>query len=483
MEKILLVEDSKSFSAVLCRTIQVEWNLEVIAVFSLEQARKALDEHRGSLSLAIIDLNLPDAPDGEAVDVVLAEGIPGIVFTAQLNDQLRDSILQKGVADYVLKQGAYNISYVVDIVGRMLKNRGIVTLVISADDSKREQIGGWLRVQNLQVLDASGGNEALSMLHNEPRIQAVIVDYGLDDIPSFELISQIRETKSAEELAVIGISDVKDRRVGVHFVKSGANDVLVYPFPPEELHCRVNRSLELIERFYRLKELNEQKNKLMGMAAHDIRGPVSNMSVASRMLRSNKISDEKRDELFEIIDHGSADLMSLLSELLDVSVIESGKLRLNKTAFELDKLILKRVRFYQTAAGQKDIILKTDLREDCLVVGDEGRLAQVIDNLISNAIKYSDCETTVTISLKQQDCDVVVSIEDEGVGIADAEADRLFKAYSHISSTPTGGETSTGLGFAICKSIVNQHGGTIGVKTPREKGSHFFFTLASAQAG
>ncbi|AUM14282.1 hypothetical protein Kalk_18445 [Ketobacter alkanivorans] len=480
MEKILLVEDSKSFSAVLSRTIAVEWNLEVVTAYSLKETRQALQQHRGTLVLAIIDLNLPDAPDGEAVDVVLAEGIPGIVFTAQLNDALRDTILRKGVADYVLKQGAYNIAYVVNIVGRLLKNRQIYTLVVSGDEEKRNQIGRWLRVQNLQVLDAATGSDGLALLKREPRIEVVIVDYGIEDIPSFPLISRIRESYSAEELAIIGISDVNDRNVGVHFVKSGANDVLVYPFPPEEMHCRVNRSLELIEHFYRLKELNEQKNKLMGMAAHDIRGPVGNMSVASRMLRSDKISAEKREELFDIINHASEDLMRLLSELLDVSAIESGKLRLNKTDFDMGELIEKRVRFYQTAAEQKDIVLNTALIDQCEVHGDAGRLAQVIDNLISNAIKYSGRDTAVTISLAREEGRVTVSIEDEGVGIPDVEANKLFDAYSHISSVPTAGESSTGLGLAICKSIIHEHQGVIGLKSPRAQGCHFFFSLSVA---
>lgn len=480
MEKILLVEDSKSFSAVLSRTIEVQWNLQVVTAYNLEQARQALQQYRGQLALAIIDLNLPDAPDGEAVDVVLAEGIPGVVFTAQLNDALRESILKKGVADYVIKQGAYNIAYVVNIVGRLLKNREIYTLVLSGDSDKRNQIGRWLRMQNLQVLDADSGEDGLELLKREPRIKMVIVDYGIKDIPSFSLISRVRSSYEAEELAIIGISDVNDRSVGIHFVKSGANDVLVYPFPPEELHCRVNRSLELIENFHSLKALNEQKNKLMGMAAHDIRGPVGNMTVAGRMLRSDRISAEKRDELFEIIQHAGEDLMRLLSELLDVSTIESGKLRLNRVDFKMDSLIEKRVRFYQTAAEQKDIAIKTNLIPDCTVNGDEGRLGQVIDNLISNAIKYSGRDTTVTISLANDDGNVIVSVEDMGVGIPEAEADKLFNAYSHISSVPTAGESSTGLGLAICKSIVQQHQGVIGLKTPRQQGCHFFFSLPSA---
>jgi len=198
------------------------------------------------------------------------------------------------------------------------------------------------------------------------------------------------------------------------------------------------------------------------------------------MLKSDKLSDKKRDELFDIINNASDDLMRLLNELLDVSAIESGQLRLNTRDFTMARLVETRVSFYQTAAQQKDIEIVTHLSEECQVHGDEGRLGQVIDNLISNAIKYSGRDTQVTITLRKENNLVTLSVEDEGVGIPEDEADRLFNAYSNISSVPTAGESSTGLGLAICKSIVLQHNGTIGLSTPRRKGCHFFFSLPSA---
>lgn len=481
MDKILLVEDSKSFSAILTTAIQQRWHLDVLAAYTLEQAHTLLRAHAGEMGLAIIDLNLPDAPDGAAVDEVLAYRIPGMVFTSQLNDQLRTTILDKGVADYVLKQGAYNIDYVVNMVGRLLKNRQICTLVVSGDADKRNQIGRWLAVQNLQVLDAGNGGDALRILEREKRVQVLIVDFALKDIPSYTLVAKVRERHSADELVIIGISDINERNVAIHFIKSGASDMLVYPFLPEELHCRVNRSLEQIEHFHKLIELNQQKNRLMGMAAHDIRGPVGNIAAACKMLRANTLRPERRDELFRMVEQGSGEVLRLLNDLLDVSAIESGQLKVQPEPMDVRTLLQQRVAFYATAAEQKDIRLQAQLPEAPSVRGDAARLAQVIDNLLSNAIKFSPRGSEVCIRLTVTGPMLTVWVIDQGVGIPPQEADRLFKAFSTISSKPTEGESSTGLGLAICKNIVTQHGGEIGLAESSGKGCSFYFTLPVAQ--
>lgn len=481
MDRILLVEDSKSFAAVITSAIQQCWQLEVVTAFNLQECRECLQDTVQPFALAIVDINLPDAPDGKAVDVALACHIPCIVFTSQLSDALRARILEKGAADYVLKQGAYNIDYVVNMVGRLLKNRGICTLVVSGDEEKRNQVGRWLTMQNLQVLDAGNGTDALQVLAQEKRVQVLIVDFALEDIPSYSLVAKVRETRSADELAIIGIYEIQQPAVAVHFIKSGANDVLVYPFQPEELHCRVNRSLEQIEHFHQLIELNRQKNRLMGMAAHDIRGPVGNMGAACRMLRSDKLKPERRAELLDMVERASADLMTRLNDLLDVSAIESGQLRVQPVPMDLRELLRQRVTFFEPAAEQKDMRLEAHLPVAPLVLGDGARLGQVIDNLLSNAIKFSPRGSRVQVRLQKAGSEARVLVIDEGVGIPAHEADRLFRAFSRTSASPTGGESSNGLGLAICRNIVNQHGGEIGLESSSDSGSTFCFTVPLAQ--
>lgn len=477
MEKILLVEDSKSFAAILSNSITQRWQIPVECAYSLEDALRILQEADGSVVLAIIDVNLPDAPDGAAVDEVLAYGIPGIVFTAQLNDQLRDQILAKGVADYVLKQGAYNIDYVVNMVGRLLKNRSISTLVVSSDAEKRNQIGNWLAGQNLQVLETASGMEALAILQQTGQIQVLIVDFALQDIPCYSLVAKVRERHDADSLVIIGISSIHERNTAVHFIKSGANDVLAYPFLPEEMSCRVNRSLNQIEHFHRLVELNQHKNRLMGMAAHDIRGPVGNIASACKMLRSDKLKPERRDELFGMVRQASDDVLRLLNDLLDVSAIESGRLTLEYKALDLRELLMQRVRTYEPAAQQKNIVFNTRCKSCPPIQGDASRLTQVIDNLLSNAIKFSPRGGLVDVKLEQRDDVLRLCVIDQGAGIPPSEVTKLFKPFSTVSTKPTEGESSTGLGLAICKSIINQHGGEIGLDEAHTKGAGFYFTL------
>jgi len=477
MEKILLVEDSKSFSTILSNSITQRWKVEVECADTLEEARALLQGSDGQFALAIVDLNLPDAPDGSAVDVVLSHHVPSIVFTAQLNDQLRETMLAKGVADYVLKQGAYNIDYVVNMVGRLLKNREITTLVLSSDESKRRQIGEWLKGQKLRVLECSKGLEALARLQQEKSIRVMIVDFSLDDIDSYSFVAKARETHDVENLIIIGLSNIQERSISVHFIKSGANDVLIYPFLPEELNCRVNRSLDQMEHFHKLIELNLHKNRLMGMAAHDIRGPVGVMTSAFKKLQTNELKPERRTALSEMFQRASTDLLRLLNDLLDVSAIESGRLQLSCDLLNVRELMVNRVRAYEGIAEQKDIAFNTRFKACPDVMGDANRLAQVVDNLISNAIKFSVRGSQVDITLEQLEGFLRVAVTDYGMGVPAAERELLFKPFCTLSSKPTEGETSTGLGLAICKNIVNQHGGEIGLDQTRAQGCTFFFTL------
>jgi signal transduction histidine kinase len=273
---------------------------------------------------------------------------------------------------------------------------------------------------------------------------------------------------------------VQQPAVAVHFIKSGASDVLVYPFLPEELHCRVNRLLDQIEHYHQLVELNHQKNHLMGMAAHDIRGPVSNMGAACRMLRSPNLKPERRADLLDMMERASTDLLGRLNDLLDLSAIESGQLKVQPAPMDLRELLRQRVDFFMEAAEQKDLRLDIHLPLAPLVMGDSARLGQVIDNLLSNAIKFSHRGGCVQVRLANGEGQALVRVIDTGIGIAEQEADRLFRAFSRTSSRPTGGESTTGLGLAICHNIIRQHGGEIWLESGGEGGCTFCFSVPLA---
>ncbi len=228
-----------------------------------------------------------------------------------------------------------------------------------------------------------------------------------------------------------------------------------------------------------LLELNDLKNKFLGMATHDLRNPLSNISGYSKFLldRNKNINEETRWDFLSRIQTISNNMVELLSNLLDISVIESGKLNLKLKRDSLEKLLRERVRIQQFFAQKKDIDLHIDCSEFADFPFDANRIGQVVDNLIGNAIKYSPAGKSVHVRLEKNGEKAKVSVEDQGPGIPEKDRAKLFRHFQKLSAKPTGGESSSGLGLAIARRIVEEHQGTIGVVNARDSGTIFSFEI------
>ena len=215
------------------------------------------------------------------------------------------------------------------------------------------------------------------------------------------------------------------------------------------------------------------------MAAHDIRNPLTSIRGFSEMFLGGDIGSisEEQKEFISIIYQTSGEMLSLLNDLLDISVIESGKLKLEYQEESLADLLLARLRLNRVIARKKNINIKADLEDIPAILFDTGRIAQVIDNLLSNAIKYSPQGSNVFVSLKKKGEMAEVEVRDEGPGISAQDKANLFNTFQRLSAKPTGGETSTGLGLAIVKKIIDAHQGLIEVKSLAGAGSEFVFYL------
>jgi len=170
-------------------------------------------------------------------------------------------------------------------------------------------------------------------------------------------------------------------------------------------------------------------------------------------------------------------MLGLVEDLLDVSQIESGKLELNQTALQLDTVLQDAVKRHNQLATPKNT--RVDLAETPAgqVYADPRRLRQVLDNLISNAVKYSPPGSTICLKAERIPDFWKVSVRDQGPGITPEDREKLFQDFARLSARPTGGEKSTGLGLAITRRVVEAHGGRIGVDSTPGQGATFWFTL------
>jgi signal transduction histidine kinase len=232
--------------------------------------------------------------------------------------------------------------------------------------------------------------------------------------------------------------------------------------------------------YEQLVELNQIKNRFLGIAAHDLRNPLTVIRGYLRLLLDGFLGEttEGQRDIFKRMERTSANMLGLINDLLDVSAIEAGHLDLDREQVDLADYLRECHAVNSVLAGAKEIDLQLDLEPDLpRVMIDPNRVQQVLSNLVSNAIKYSFPRSSVTLRARRRPSEVLISVEDQGQGIPEEELPRLFTDFSRASVRPTAGEKSTGLGLAIVRRMVEAHGGQISVQSEVGKGSTFSFTL------
>lgn len=250
---ILIVEDSKMFARVLSMGISSDTNFNVVVAGNYAEAVKLIESGDYSFFASLLDLNLPDAPNGEVIDFVLSNGIPSIVFTGKFDDDLRDRMLSKGIVDYVLKEGPSNIDYVVSLIKQLDRNASIKVMIVDDSKTARKHVTKLLKIYRFIVFEAVNGEQALTVLNSNKDIELIITDLNMPKMDGFELTKRIRQFYNKRDLAIIGMSSYGNNLLSARFLKFGGSDFITKPFLEEEFFCRVNQNIELLEYIKELK--------------------------------------------------------------------------------------------------------------------------------------------------------------------------------------------------------------------------------------
>jgi diguanylate cyclase (GGDEF)-like protein len=252
MAKILVVEDAKFFLSILTSKL-TNAGFEVVTASTMAEAGRRITEHAGTIFLAVLDLHLPDSPDGEVVDLAVERGLPVVVYTGNFSEDVRDRVLSKKVIDYVVKEDPSSLDYLVNLLGRLLRNRGIKALVVDDASTARKYTSDLLRQYQFQVVEAADGVEALGVIEREGDVRLVISDYHMPRMDGFQLIKAIRKDYGRDRIAIIGVSSSGSSTLSARFIKSGANDFLNKPYLREEFFCRVQMNVDMLEQVSALK--------------------------------------------------------------------------------------------------------------------------------------------------------------------------------------------------------------------------------------
>lgn len=245
--KVLAIEDSKTSMLVMKRLIE-RAGLEAITAYSMAEAKRLLEHHSADEFLcALVDYNLPDAQDGEAIDFVIEAYIPAIVITGRLDEETRDKIMKKEIVDYIPKENHQIYDYLTRLMTRLQKNKKIGVLVVDDSKTMRTLTCSLLERHNFQTYEAADGAQGLEVLSRYKNIKLVIVDENMPVMTGVDMVVEVRRKHSKENLAIIGVSGIDQSNVSARFLKSGANDYINKNYCHEEFFCRVVQNIENLE--------------------------------------------------------------------------------------------------------------------------------------------------------------------------------------------------------------------------------------------
>ncbi len=241
-----------------------------------------------------------------------------------------------------------------------------------------------------------------------------------------------------------------------------------------------NLMRELHQTNAQLKRLNEEKNRFLGMAAHDLRKPIGLIISYSEFLieEAKNLLDADQIGFLNTINTSSTFMKRLVDDFLDVSAIEAGKFELDLQPASIQEVLANSLRLNKLQADKKEIDLQVNCDESLpRAIMDAFKIEQAITNLVSNAIEHASPDSPVAISLACDRQFMIFAVQDEGPGMAPAEMDRLFKPFEKTSAKKTAGEKSTGLGLLITRKVIEAHGGKIWIDSNVGKGTTVYFQI------
>ena len=364
------------------------------------------------------------------------------------------------------------------------RKKNALILIVDDNPANIQLLGNNLRQEGVNISIATDGKRAIKITEKKMP-DLILLDIMMPGMDGFEVCTILKSQENTRDIPIIFLTAKVGSEDILRGFELGAVDYITKPFNSHELIARVNTHLKL--KFYtnEIKDYNQQlelmdkeKNEFLGIAAHDLKNPIYNISMLSQLMLNEDLSESEHKDFLTDIKNSTERMTKLIGDLLDINAIEQGKLKMNIEHEDFAMFFNSCVRQYEERAELKDInlIINNEL-ESFQASSDKQIFHQILDNLVSNAIKFSPNGKTVTASFFADEDKMMLIVEDEGPGLSEDDKSKLFTKFARMSAQPTGNESSTGLGLSIVKKYVDALGGMIWVDSEPGDGAKFVYEL------
>ena len=350
-------------------------------------------------------------------------------------------------------------------------------------DINRRMLSDMFAKAGYQTSTAENGEDALACLASTS-FDLVLLDVMMPVMDGLTTLRHIRDNPNTATLPVILISAMSDTKDIVHGLELGANDYFTKPVRLQIALARVKTQLTLRallnereQTITQMEKTRHMRERFFQMASHDLKQPLMSLKVSNVLLAEfiDKQNTRARGVL-DTIDTTVETMTDIVTAFLDSAMVQGGNLEINIRPVDVQDLVWASVTQQKPAALKKDIQITMDAHS-VTVACDPVRFAQVLNNLVSNAVKYSPAGGAVHVDVLDRETAVRVQVTDNGAGVPPEERERLFQPFSRLSSKPTAGESSHGLGLWIAQQLMELQGGDIGASFPAAGGSVFWVDI------
>jgi two-component system, sensor histidine kinase and response regulator len=336
-----------------------------------------------------------------------------------------------------------------------------------------------------RVICSPNGQTALAILA-QTQIDVVLLDIMMPQMNGYDVLKTIRANANTSDIPVILVSAMADAKDVAQGLEIGANDYITKPIDPDVTGARVQTQIALKQLqddrkkvIQELQAAQTMKDNLLRIASHDLKGPLMNIQLVSSLFRRIEEKFPASKDWLDALEASVSTMQTVIEDFLDTAAMNSSIIDVKLESVSIGKVVESLITLYHAHAEKKDIRIES---HDCegFILADAARFQQALGNLVSNAVKYSPLHTTIRIWVIREANTVHICVGDEGPGIPAEERSRLFTQFGKLSTRPTDGEHSTGLGLWIVKHMINLQGGDVGVECPPEGGSVFWVQMQAA---